>query len=135
MARDAAITNFTATRVLLILCALVSLCVSDNVGPRLLPLPPAPEAVSLPSPSDRMPATSPTPSQGGTNDARVEMAQAPQSRVGAGRHSSQGAAHTPKFELDAPPARPLTGWEDYQSSAESTASFSRPIGRAPPQPV
>lgn len=135
VARDAAMTNFTATRVLLILCALVSLCVSDNVGPRLLPLPPAAEAVSLPLPSDGTPATSPTPSQRETDDARVEMAPAPQSRVGAGRHSSQGAAHTLKFELDAPPARPLPGWEDYQHSAESTAPLSRPKGRAPPQPV
>jgi hypothetical protein len=135
MARDAAITELRATRVLLILCALASLCVSDNVGPRLLPLPPAPEVVSRPLPSDRTPATSPAPSQGRTDDARVEMAPAPQSRVGAERQSSQAVTHTPKCELAAPPARPLPGWEDCQPSAESTAPFSRPKGRAPPQPV
>jgi len=129
-------TKLRATRVLLILCALVSLCVSDNVGPRLLPLPSAPESASLPRHPDREPAATNAPSQGRTDDdARVEMAPAPQSRVGAERQSSQAAAHTPKFELAAPPARPLPGWEIYQPSAKSSAPFSRPKGRAPPQPV
>jgi hypothetical protein len=126
-------TKLRATRVLLILCALGSLCVSDNVGPRLLPLPQSHEVVSLPLPSDRASATSHTPTQDRTDDTRVEMAPAPQNRVGAGRHSSQAAVHTPRFELVAPDARYSLGREIYQPFAESSAPFSRPKGRAPPR--
>jgi len=130
-------TKLRAARVLLILGVLVSLCVSDNVGPRLLPLPlsSAPELASSPRLSDRGRAASHTPSQGRTGDARVEMVSAPQGRAGAERQSPHGAAHAPKFELAVPsaPYSPRRGL--YPPSAESSARFSRPKGRAPPRLV
>lgn len=128
-------TKFPAARVLIILVALVSLCVSDNVGPRLLPLPPTAELASTPGPSDRGHATSHTPSQDRTEGARVEMISAPQSRAGAERQSPQVAAHAPKFELAVPSTPRSLRLERYLPCAESSATFSRPKGRAPPRLV
>ena len=128
-------TKLRAARVLLILGVLVSLCVSDNVGPRLLPLPLTAELTSAPVPSDQGQAASRTPSHGGTIGARVEMVSAPQSRAGADRQSPHAAAHTPKFELAVPSAPHSLRRELYPSLAESSVPFSRPKGRAPPRPV
>lgn len=128
-------TRSPAARVLLILGVLVSLCVSDNVGPRLLPLPESLELASAPVPSDQGQAASRAPSHGGTIGARVEMVSAPQSRAGSERHSPHAAAHTSRFELAIPPAPLSQRRAPYPPLAESSAPFSRPKGRAPPRPV
>jgi hypothetical protein len=129
-------TKQAAARILIILGALVSLCVSDNVGPRLLPLPlPVSELASVPGAFDQRLAASGAPAQDKPEGARVEMLTAPQSRAGAHRQSSQAAALPPKFALAVPTApRPLR-WEVHPPSAESSAPFSRPKGRAPPRLV
>jgi len=133
MARDAAKTKLTATRVLIILGVLVSLCVSDNVGPRLLPLPSVSELASAPGAFDPREAASRAPARGRTEGARVEMVTAPQSRAGAERQSPHSAA--PKFELAVPPAPRAPRRGLYPPSAESSALFARPKGRAPPRLV
>lgn len=126
-------TKFPATRVLLILGVLASLCVSDNVGPRLVPLPPITELASTLGASDRGQAASPAPSQGRTERARVEMISAPQSRVGAERQSPQVAAYAPKFELAVPSAHYSLRRVKFPPLGESSAPFSRSKGRAPPR--
>ncbi len=128
-------TKLSAARILIILGVLVSLCVSDNVGPRLLPLPTVSEPASTTGPSEPGEAGSPTPSQCRTNGARVEMASAPQGRAGAVSKSPHAAAHSPKFDLAVPAAPPSRRRELYQPAAESSAPFSRPTGRAPPRLV
>ncbi len=134
MARDAATTRLTAARVFIILGVLVSLCVSDNVGPRLLPLPSVPELASAPGAFDPREAASRAPARGKTEGARVEMLSAPQSRAGAERQSPHAAA-APKFELAVPPTTRSPRRELYPPSAESSAPFARPKGRAPPRLV
>ena len=126
-------TKLPATKVLLILVVLVSLCVSDNVGPRLLPLPPIAVAASTPGPADHGLARSPAPSHDRAGGARVEMLSATQRRAGAERQSPQVAAHSPKFELVVPSRPHSLREESYPPSAESPAPFSRPKGRAPPR--
>jgi hypothetical protein len=128
-------TKLTAARVLITLGALVSLCVSDNVGSRLLPLPPVSELASAPQAFDQRLAASGAPAHGRTEGARVEMVTAPQNRSGAQRQSSQEAAQSPKFGLAAPTAPCPLWWEVYPPSAESSAPFARPKGRAPPRLV
>ena len=128
-------TKFQAARALLVLGVLVSLCVSDNVGPRLLPLPSSPELASAPGLLDMGQAASPTPSHGRTTGARVEMVSASQSRAGAERQSPHAAAHAPKFELSVPSAPYSLRRELHPPFAESSAPFSRPKGRAPPRLV
>jgi hypothetical protein len=113
---------------------LVSLCVSDNVGPRLLPLPSISELASAPQASDPWEAASRVPARGKTEGARVDMVTAPQSRAGAERQSPH-AARAPKFELAVPPAPRSLRPELYPPSAESSAPFARPKGRAPPRLV
>jgi len=128
-------TKHAAARLLVMLGALLSLCVSDNIWPRLLPLPPVPELASAPEAFDQRPAASGAPAHDKTEGARVEMVTAPQSRAWAQRQSSQAAAHAPKFALAAPTdPRPLR-WEVHPPSAGSSAPFSRPKGRAPPRLV
>ncbi len=126
-------TEFPATRVLIVLGVLVALCVSDNVGPRLLPLPPVTELASAKGPFGLGRAASPTPSHGKTEGARVAIISAPQSRAGAERQSPQAAAHAPKFELAVPSPLHSLGPELYPPVSESSAPFSRPKGRAPPR--
>ncbi len=128
-------TKVSAARVLIILGVLVSLCVSDNVGPRLLPLPPIPELASGPSLTGSGQAASRAPSRGRTAGARVEMVSAAQSRAGAERQSPQAAAHSPKFELAVPSTHNSLKRESYPPLGESSAPFSRPKGRAPPRLV
>ncbi|HEX8355346.1 MAG TPA: hypothetical protein VF611_20740 [Pyrinomonadaceae bacterium] len=134
MASDAATNRLTAARVLIILGVLVSLCVSDNVGPRLLPLPSVSELASTPQTFYSGEAASRAPARGKTEGARVEMVTTPQSRAGAERQSPH-AAGAPKFELAAPPAPRSLSRELYPPSAESSEPFARPKGRAPPRLV
>lgn len=134
MARGAATTGLRATQVLIILGVLVSLCVSDNVGPRLLPLPSASELAPAPGAFDPWEAASRAPARGKTEGARVEMVTAPQSRAGAERQSPH-AAGAQKFELAVPPAPRSQRRELYPPPAESSAPFARPKGRAPPRLV
>ena len=135
MAGDAAMTGLTAARVFIILGVLVSLCVSDNVGPRLLPLPSVSELASAPRAFDSGEAASRAPARGKTKGARVEMVTAPQSRTGAERQSPDAAARSLKFELAVPPAPRFLRPELYPPSAESSTPFARPKGRAPPRLV
>ena len=122
-------------RAVIVVGALLVLCVSDNVGPRLLPLPPPPVLASTTKPADQRQGASRAPAQSRTTGARVEMVSAPQSRAASERQSPHAAAHAPKFDLAAPPAPPAPGLELDRPSGESSAPFSRPKGRAPPRLV
>jgi hypothetical protein len=128
-------TAGTKWRALLIIGAVISLCVSDNVGPRLLPLPAVTEQASEADPSGRGRAASRAPSRHRTEGGRVEMVSATQSRAGDARQSPQAAPHAPRFELATPPAPRSSGREPYPPSDQSSAPFSRPKGRAPPRLV
>lgn len=127
-------TKLTAARVFIILGVLVSLCVSDNVGPRLLPLPSVSELASAPGAFNPGEAASRAPAHRKTAGARVEMVTAPQSRAGAERQSAH-AAGAPKFELAVPLAPRSPRLELNPPSAEISAPFARPKGRAPPRLV
>ena len=122
-------------RAVIVVGALLVLCASDDVGPRLLPLPQLPELASTTKPADQRQGASRAPSQSRSTGARVEMVSAPQSRAASERQSPHAAAHAPKFDLAAPPAPASPGLEPYQPSGESSAPFSRPKGRAPPRLV
>src|SRR3712207_3412089 len=123
MARETAMTEFPATRMLIIIGVLVALCVSDNVGPRLLPLPPVTGLACVPAGSGRGQAPSPAPAQGGTERAHVEMISAPQSQAGAERQSPRAAANAPKFVLAAPSAHHSPRRGLYPPLGESSAPF------------
>ncbi len=118
-------------RVVFIVGVLALLCVSDGVGPRLLPVPTLAEPASLTPERDRGFAASRTPSRGRAA-TRVEMVPAPQAQAAAARQQQQ-AAHTPKFIFHLPHSARSWGQDLRPHSRESSAHFSRPQGRAPPR--
>jgi hypothetical protein len=117
-------------RAFLVVGALVSLCLSDNVGPRLLPLPDLSEFGSEAHAPGSVSNASGEPSRGRLLSARVEMA-APQNRAGAERHPPLTAALAAKVGLVTPHAAPLPARSLLQPVTEPTP-FSRPEGRGPP---
>jgi hypothetical protein len=128
-------TKALRLRALLIIGALVSLCVSDTVGPRLLPLPVATgHAASERQPLENIEITS-APSGGNSIVARESMAAPARKQAGAERHSPHVASHAacglflPTF--DAVAFTHTTCALILPSSAKTT----RPPGRAPPLSV
>ncbi|HLL75993.1 MAG TPA: hypothetical protein VK421_12115 [Pyrinomonadaceae bacterium] len=121
------------SRALLVAGVLLSLCASDNVGPRLLPLPVSAETAAASRQLDQGGTASRAPSRDKAFGARVEMASAQQSRAGAGRQLTHASAAASKPVLPSTlPAHLLRG-EPYSPIRESSANFSRPRGRAPPR--
>jgi len=120
-------------RALLVLGVLVSLCASDGVGPRLLPLPAAVDSIATARQIDQREAASRAPSRDQPLRARVEMASAPKGRAGAGRQLTHATANSHGLSLPSPnAARPLCG-ELYPHVRESSAKASPFRGRAPPR--
>lgn len=124
-------------RALLIIGALISLCLSDTVGPRLLPLPVS-EIVTTASVEGQQgieAAASRVPSSTKGSGPRVEMAATAQNRAGADHKHVQVAAHAPQGVLEVPADIILDGLSAYQPHYSRTAQSSRPPGRAPPRLV
>ena len=132
MTKGTATTRALTRRALLIFGALVSLCVSENVGPRLLPLPASPE-VAAQGASDPGQTISRASSKGKSAGARVQIVSNPQSRAGVERHASVTATRAEKFDLAPPPNPAVLRRGLHPTVPESTAPFSRPKGRAPPR--
>ena len=119
-------------RALLVLGVLLSLCASDNVGPRLLPLPVPAESAAAGRQISQDETASRAPSRDAALRARVEMAPAPKGRAGAGRQLTQAAANAPSLSLPSPSAALLLRGELYSPVREIPANASLFRGRAPP---
>ena len=123
-------------RALLIIGALVSLCLSDGVGPRLIPLPVSEAATaSADVQQGNAPAASRMPSPINGSAPRVEMAGTAQNRAGARHQQAQTATHAPQGMLEAPAVIILKVRGAYGSLLSFTAPVSRPPGRGPPRLV
>jgi hypothetical protein len=124
-------------RALLIIGALISLCLSDTVGPRLLPLPVSElgTTASAEGWAGPEPAASRTPSHTKGSSPRVEMVATAQIRTGADNKHVQVAVRTPRHVLEAPTDILLDAPNAYQPLYSLTAQVSRPQGRAPPRLV
>jgi hypothetical protein len=123
-------------RALLIIGALISLCLSDTVGPRLLPLPVSEIVTAFAEGQPGIePAASRAPSPTKNSSPRVEMAATAQNRAGADHKHVQAAVHAPRGVLEAPPPIILYALNAHQPLYSLTAQVSRPPGRAPPRLV
>lgn len=124
-------------RALLIIGALISLCLSDTVGPRLLPLPVSELITTAPvdGPPGPEPAASRNPPSSKGLGPRVDIAATSQNRAGANHQHVQAASHTPQGVLQAPARIILDTLNNYQPLYSLTAQVSRPPGRAPPRLV
>lgn len=126
-------TRALSLRALIIFCALLSLCVSDTVGPRLLPLPAA--AAHSASHTQTVEDASPAPSGGASELVRVVMAAPARKHDGAGHHSLHAIPHA-DVRLVTPPGIALTYLQTTcPPSPASSAAVTRPPGRAPPPSV
>ena len=123
-------------RALLIIGALVSLCLSDGVGPRLMPLPVSEAATAsaeVQQGDDPTASRAPSPIKG--SSARVEMAATAQNRDGARHQQVQTATHAPQRMFIAPAVIILKVHGAYGHLLSFTAPVSRPPGRGPPRLV
>ena len=119
-------------RALLIIGALISLCLSDSVGPRLLPLPALQRVTASTEARQSIePAGSPTPTPTKGLGPKVEMAAAPQNRAGAGDRQVQVATLALGGAFEAPGYTTLDVTAAYGPLLPFTALTSSPPGRAP----
>ena len=133
MARVFTMRNPIAVRALFTLGALISLCVSDTVGPRLLPLPAsATRAAAVPQAVE---GASRAPLGNTSQVVRVAMAAPTPKQEGAGRHSLHLIPHA-DVELVTPPCVARTFLQTTSTpSPAASAAVTRPPGRAPPPSV
>jgi hypothetical protein len=121
-------------RALLVLGALVSLCLSDGVGPRLMPLPVSEVvAASAGAQQGNEPAASRTPSPIKVSSPWVEMAVTSQNRAGARHQQVQTAARDLQGMFEAPAVIILKVPGAYGPLFSFIVPVSRPPGRAPPR--
>lgn len=120
-------------RAILVVGALVCLCLSDSVGPRLLPLPTLvePAAGSLVQ-LDSGPRASRAPNSKSAGNTRIEMAPGRQYRARDRHHHLQPATAAPQAWLQLQPTKLAVAPASYTTLKSSTASVSKPSGRGPP---
>lgn len=125
-----------AVRALVVLGALLSLCVSDSVGPRLLPLPTASERAAFERQSLDDAEVSPAPSRENTEVVRVAMAAPARKQAGAEQQRPLHVSSHAAARFVTPPAavRPSVR-TTYSPIHAASAAVTRPKGRAPPPSV
>lgn len=124
-----------AVRVLITLGALLSLCVSDSVGPRLLPLPAASERAAERRQAFDAADVSHAPARECPAVVRVAMAAPARKQAGAEQQPLHVAAHAAEGLISpAPDAGPFAQ-TTYSPIHATTATATRPPGRAPPPSV
>lgn len=136
MERSTAQTRSNTVRLLLIISSLLSLCVSDGVGPRLLPLPGAQESVlTAQSQLGSYASSTRTPTPSGRLSQRMEMASGSQFRAGNHHQDTQHATHALQGVLD----KAVNLLEGAPNNYGPLQSLAAPVslrrGRAPPRTV
>ena len=120
-------------RAILVVGALLSLCVSDSAGPRLLPLPALCVSFTVNGFSANSDTrTSPTPNPNREPSTYLQMLVGSQYRARDRHHHVQPATHAPEASVDLKPSSFTTTIETYAHLIFRTASLSIPTGRAPP---
>lgn len=124
-----------AMRVLITLGALLSLCLSDTVGPRLLPLPAADEYAATARHVFGDAGVSPVHPRGEPETVRVAMAQPARRQAGAEQSHLHVTAHAAAGLIKLPVAAPTSFQTACPLVAATSAATTRPPGRAPPPSV
>ncbi|MBD0373005.1 MAG: hypothetical protein ICV60_19335 [Pyrinomonadaceae bacterium] len=129
MARETTNLRIMRMRALIILGVLFSLCVSNNVGPRLLPLPSLAASASAVKQVSLYTTASHLPTSDATDTFRVAIAAPANKRAGSETTPLPLAKHAPQRSL---PPLGNPGRFVYSSHLVTSPSLSRPRGRAPP---
>lgn len=119
-------------RALLVLAALVSLCVSDTVGVRLLPLTGDVTSSTTTRQSFEDAAVTSAPSSETSGPARVTMAAPARKSVGAEHRSAHVAARAAEEHVTPPSDAGAFSQTTHSPLPASPPALTRPPGRAPP---
>ena len=126
------ISRLSILRATLVVAALVSLCVSSNVGPRFLPLP-TPENYAAENPQQATGTTASRSHSSTSGNFRVPMAQA-QKRADRNLQA-QPLAVMPGIQLVLPSNTRVLAELSDPDALFNLALASLPSGRAPPRLV
>jgi len=121
-------------RAFLIVAALISLCVSNNVGPSFLPLPDVTNRVTERPREKTGDKASRTPSPAESDSYRVPMMGQTQKRA-AKEPQPQPLAMTEQAGLVTPNEERIADGQDFPFSCFTSPLVSLPPGRAPPRLV
>ena len=121
-------------RALIIVSALISLCVSNNVGPSFLPLPVVRDRPAEKPQDNQGDTASRWPSPAESDSFRVPMMGQKQNRA-ATEPQTQPFATTPKSDFVLPDDSRVPAELCFAVSFFTSASVSQPPGRAPPRLV
>ena len=123
-------SKFLAARIALIFATLLSLCVSNNVGPSFLPLPVITDLVTENRPDKEQNTASRVPSSL-SESLRIPMVAQSQNRAGKHQHA-QPLSATPKPNVVLPDETRVVAESSYLISPVTSPSILQPPGRAPP---
>ena len=126
------ISRLYELRAVLVVAALISLCVSNNVGPSFLLLPVASSRVAEQPQERQRDKASRTPSPTGSDSFRVPMRGHTQKRA-AKEPQPQPLAMTVKAGLVTPNDERINAGLDLPFSLLTSALVSQPPGRGPPR--
>ena len=121
-------------RALLVFATLISLCVSNNVGPSFLPLPVVTDRLAENSHGDQRDTTSRLPTPAESDSFRVPMMGQTQKRA-AKEPQPQPFATTLKAGFVLPTEARVAAELGFPIPLFTSASVSLPPGRAPPRLV
>jgi hypothetical protein len=128
------ISTVFGVRALLVLATLISLCVSNNVGPSFLPLPVMTDRIAENSQGNQPDKTSRRPSHTESDSFRVPMMGQTHKRTAKGPQPQPlGAA--PRTDLVLPNDTRVAIKLSFPTLLLASRSVSQPRGRAPPRLV
>ena len=125
------ISRFYDLRAFLVIATLISLCVSNNVGPSFLPLPVVTDRVAAKPQEKQLDIASRAPSPAESDSFRVPMMAQAQKRA-AKETQPQPLAATLKVGIALPADSRVATTLSFPISNFSSALVSQPPGRAPP---
>ncbi len=128
-------TRALSLRAFVVICALLSLCVSDTAGPRLLPLPGAVATAAADRQGLAASDVTPVPSRQDTAVVREAMAPPTRKVAGGERHTLHITAGVAKALVSPPVGVPSSVRATFSPAPQSSAAVTRPPGRAPPLSV
>lgn len=134
MALQPIISRFFDLRAFLVIAALISLCVSNNVGPCFLPLPVVTDRVAENQQKNQRSTASRPPSPAESDSFRVPMMAQTQKRADK-EPQPEPLAATLKGGFVLPSDAGVATEFSYPISLFTPASVSQPPGRAPPRLV
>ena len=124
--------RFLDLRAFFIVGALISLCVSDNIGPRLLPLPVAPESSTATAQGSQDDAASCLTASGASACFRVPIIAQVHKRGSLQPQPPPPVTHAPTCSFAQPGDVRTSSHNPHAPLRITSAPVLRPSGRAPP---